>query len=62
MTQIGAAVLAAKLHLYSQTPLYDDLMDTYHLFGDPAMMLNLEMRPWPHSIHVPLVEKNASGG
>ncbi|MBN1583013.1 MAG: hypothetical protein JXA89_20055 [Anaerolineae bacterium] len=61
-TRVGAAALAAKLYLYSQTPIYNDLLDTYHLFGDPAMAFNLTIRPWPYSIYIPLAEKNASGG
>lgn len=60
--QIGAATLAAKLHMYSQTPFYGDLLNTYHLFGDPAMMLNLTIRPWPYSTFLPFMGKNASGG
>jgi len=61
-TQLGPAVLAAKLALYSYTQAYNDLLETYHLFGDPAMALNLTIRPWPYSIYLPIAGKNYSGG
>jgi hypothetical protein len=61
-TQLGTATLAAKLELYGQAPVYSDLLDTYHLFGDPAMAFNLTIRPWPYSIFLPSISKNASGG
>ncbi len=56
-TQLGLATASAKLYLYSQAPAYADLLDTFHLFGDPAMPLNLTIRPWPHSIYLPIVTK-----
>ncbi len=61
-TQLGPAVLAAKLALYSHTQVYNDLLETYHLFGDPAMALNLTIRPWPYSTFLPIAGKNHSGG
>ena len=61
-TQLGAAILTAKLNLYAQVPAHADLLDTYHLFGDPAMALNLTIRPWPYSTFLPLLAKNDSGG
>jgi hypothetical protein len=56
--QIGPAALAAKMYLYSQVPAYADLLETYHLFGDPALSLNLTIRPWPYSTYLSLVSKN----
>lgn len=38
---IGPATTLAKLYLYTNTTGYRDLMDTYILFGDPFMKLNL---------------------
>jgi hypothetical protein len=60
--QLGAAILAAKLELHAYSSVFDDLLDTYHLFGDPAMALNLTIRPWPHSLYVPMLHKDFLGG
>ena len=60
--QLGPSILAAKLDLYAQAPEHADLLDTYHLFGDPAMALNLTIRPWPFSTYLPVGFKNLSGG
>jgi hypothetical protein len=60
--QLGAAVLAAKLDFYANVHGYDDLLDTYHLFGDPVMALNLDVRPWSHSIYIPVLYRNTTGG
>ena len=40
ISQLGAATTKAKLHLYQNTGGYRDLIDTYVLFGDPALELN----------------------
>ena len=56
-TQLGQATLAGRLSLYANAPAYADLVDTYHLFGDPAMSLNLTIRPWPYVGYLPLVLK-----
>ena len=61
IVELGPATWSAKLHLYSQAPVYDDLLDTYHLFGDPAMALNLTYRPWPHSLYLPFIGRARSG-
>jgi uncharacterized repeat protein (TIGR01451 family) len=37
--QIGAAAYAGKLKVFD-TGVYTDLLETYHLFGDPALRLN----------------------
>ena len=55
--QLGQATLAGKLHLYSHTQAYNDLLHTYHLFGDPAMALNLTHRPWTHFMYLPTVHR-----
>jgi hypothetical protein len=60
--QLGAATNAAKAYLYAQAPAQVDLLYTFHLFGDPAMALNLTMRPWPHSIYLPSISQQYSGG
>ncbi len=60
-TQLGPAILAAKLRLYTHAPAHADQLDTYHLFGDPALALNLTIRPWPYSTFLPLASRNYSG-
>jgi hypothetical protein len=52
--QLGPAVLAGKMNLYQQGPEYLDLLDTYHLFGDPAMSMNLTIRPWSRATYLPV--------
>ena len=41
ISEIGTATYLGKLNLYDSTDGYRDLMDTYVLFGDPFMKLNL---------------------
>ena len=41
ISEIGTATYLGKLNLYESTTAYRDLMDTYVLFGDPFMKLNL---------------------
>ena len=43
-TNLGAATLAGKMHLYA-AGFYLDLIDTYTLFGDPAMTLSSVLKP-----------------
>jgi hypothetical protein len=56
--ELGSAILSAKLDLFGQAPMHADLLDTYHLFGDPAMALNLKIQPWSFSTYLPIVSKN----
>jgi hypothetical protein len=49
-SELGAATHAALAGLYARGVAYD-LIDTYHLFGDPAMMLNKAAR----YIYMPVV-------
>jgi hypothetical protein len=41
ITEIGPATNQAKQVLYNSDSLFKDLIDTYILFGDPAMALRL---------------------
>ncbi|MGD9100303.1 MAG: C25 family cysteine peptidase, partial [Anaerolineae bacterium] len=50
-TELGAAVHAALVSLYA-TGTHDDLIHTYHLFGDPALTLNTTVS---FSVYLPLV-------
>jgi len=39
-TTLGQAILAAKLHLYGAGDgIYGEALDTFHLFGDPALLM-----------------------
>jgi hypothetical protein len=39
MNQLGPLTTIAKYHLYQSTSIYNDLIDTYLLFGDPALRI-----------------------
>jgi uncharacterized repeat protein (TIGR01451 family) len=39
--QVGPATTQAKLHMYANSGGYRELLDTYLLFGDPALHLNV---------------------
>lgn len=39
--QLGPATTAGKLYLYANSGEHQDLLDTYILFGDPALALNV---------------------
>ncbi len=55
ITGLGAATELAKAGLGSS---YPDLRDTFILFGDPAMDLNLTVVPWAGEIFLPVVLRN----
>jgi hypothetical protein len=50
-TELGVAVHAALASLYA-TGTHDDLIHTYHLFGDPALTLNTTIS---FSVYLPLI-------
>ena len=54
-TELGAATHAALAGLYANGVAYD-LIDTYHLFGDPAMDLNLVL---PFPMYLPIITRGA---
>jgi hypothetical protein len=60
--RIGSTILATKLDLHAHTDSYDELLDTYHLFGDPAMILNTTLKPWPHTFYLPMILGDSMGG
>jgi hypothetical protein len=45
--QLGPATTAAKYHLYSNTAAHRELLDTYLLFGDPALALT-QVQYWSY--------------
>lgn len=53
---LGAAVLAGKMRLYA-SGVHLDLLDTYTLFGDPALALHLTVEPINYSnfVYLPLI-------
>ncbi len=54
---VGQAALAGKAQLFSPGGSNQDLLDTFTLFGDPAMTINLEFIPFPEHVYLPLVLK-----
>jgi hypothetical protein len=54
--QLGPATVTARFALDT---IYASLWDTYALFGDPAMGLNLDVKPWAQTVHLPLVTRGA---
>ena len=54
---VGEAILAGKLYLFSPGGSNQDLLDTFTLFGDPAMTINLEFIPFPEHVYLPVVLK-----
>ncbi len=55
---LGASIHAALAALYADD-VYRDLIYTYHLFGDPAMRLNMTIVDWPYAIFLPVVTRDA---
>jgi hypothetical protein len=56
--ELGAAMHAALVGLYTYGVSYD-LIDTYHLLGDPAMRLNMTGVDLPYSIFLPIMMRGA---
>jgi hypothetical protein len=53
-TQMGTAIHTALLELYA-AKIYEDLIETYHLFGDPAMRLAFNAQDLPFSGFLPII-------
>jgi len=59
ISEIGTATYLGKLNLYENTTGYRDLMDTYVLFGDPFMKLNLpacDAADFDNDAHITVVD------
>lgn len=56
-TNLGAATFAGKSTLYGGSVWEQDraLIDTFTLFGDPAMNINLTVRPFTDFVYLPVV-------
>jgi hypothetical protein len=58
---LGPAILAGKLRLLAEKPVWADLIDTYGLLGDPATALNLDTTRLPQNpLYLPLLVLQAS--
>jgi hypothetical protein len=55
LAELGPAIAASKSTL---STAYTSLVDTYHLFGDPAMNLQLDELPSGGSVYLPAVLRN----
>ena len=53
--RLGPATAQGKLNLLNGSDLFQDLIDTYILLGDPAMSIKLERR-----LHLPLLLRSAN--
>jgi hypothetical protein len=54
---VGQATWAGKLSL-ATTGQHFDLLDTFTLFGDPALRFNRTIIPWANRFYFPIVMKN----
>lgn len=56
---LGAATTTAKVETYAQSNLWGEMVETFILFGDPAMRLPLVAAAGPgaHPVYLPLVVK-----
>ena len=55
-TTIGAATLAGKLDLFTHQSVHNDLMDTFTLLGDPALLITLPGEG-SDDIFLPLIQR-----
>ena len=53
---LGAATLAGKMELYA-TGSHQELLDTFTLFGDPALKMNLTITPYSNQVYLPIVRR-----
>jgi hypothetical protein len=54
--ELGVATQSALLNLYAaKGQVYEDLIQTYHLFGDPALALDMTFTDLPFSIFLPII-------
>lgn len=58
---LGEAALAGKLSL-AATHWNLDLLDTFTLLGDPALLFNRTVLPWTAHLYLPLVSRSAATG
>jgi hypothetical protein len=51
---LGAAILAGKMKL-DATGFHQDLLDTFTLFGDPALTMNFTITPFSNHVYLPVI-------
>ncbi len=51
---LGSAALAGKLKVLQNAPVFDDLLDTFTLLGDPATQINIPT--WSDTLFVPIIQ------
>jgi hypothetical protein len=51
---LGAAILAGKMKL-NATGFHQDLLDTFTLFGDPALTMNFTITPFSNGVYLPII-------
>jgi hypothetical protein len=56
-TRVGDATLAGKLNLADKISAYSDMLDTYHLLGDPYTKFNKTASLGSSSIFLPFIKK-----
>jgi hypothetical protein len=55
-TNLGAATLAGKMDLYA-TGFHQDLLETFTLFGDPALKMNFTIVPFSNRVYLPIIQR-----
>jgi len=53
---LGAATLAGKTKL-AATGFHQDLLDTFTLFGDPALAMDFSVTSYSHQVYLPIVRR-----
>ena len=55
-SNLGAATLAGKTKL-AATGFHQDLLDTFTLFGNPALTMDFSVTSYSHQIYLPIVQR-----
>jgi len=53
-TELSVAIHSALVSLYAAS-IYGDLIETFHLFGDPALGLHMDVIDLPFSVFLPII-------
>lgn len=56
-SNLGAATLAGKTKL-AATGFHQDLLDTFTLFGDPALTMNFTVTTYSNQVYLPVIQRN----
>jgi hypothetical protein len=55
-SNLGAAILAGKTKL-AATGFHQDLLDTFTLFGDPALTMDFSVTTYSNQIYLPIIQR-----